>query len=99
MRNLASPFQFDPASKVRENKTAFIEMMNKFDQKYPNQGLVMFVDELLDYLRSRDDQALILDLGFLREVGEVCKRCGSASLPDCRRAFSTTHVSNSSLTA
>ncbi len=73
LEKLGISFQFAPASKVRENKTAFIEMMNKFDQKYPNQGLVMFVDELLDYLRSRDDQALILDLGFLREVGEVCK--------------------------
>ena len=33
----------------------------------------MVVDELLDYLRSRKDLELILDLGFLREVGEVCK--------------------------
>jgi len=31
------------------------------------------VDELLDYLRSRADQALSLDLSFLRELGEVCK--------------------------
>ena len=31
------------------------------------------VDELLDYLRSRKDQELILDLNFLREMGEVCK--------------------------
>ena len=28
---------------------------------------------LLDYLRSRKDQELILDLNFLREIGEVCK--------------------------
>src|SRR5207253_10143199 len=28
---------------------------------------------LLDYLRSRKQHALILDLGFLREIGEVCK--------------------------
>ena len=27
----------------------------------------------MDYLRSRSDQPLILDLGFLRELGEVCK--------------------------
>ena len=31
------------------------------------------LDELLDYLRSRVDQALSLDLSFLRELGEVCK--------------------------
>ncbi|MCP4398719.1 MAG: ATP-binding protein, partial [bacterium] len=30
-------------------------------------------DELLDYLRTRKDQELILDLNFLREIGEVCK--------------------------
>ena len=31
------------------------------------------VDELLDYLKSLRDQELVLDLNFLREVGEVCK--------------------------
>ncbi len=31
------------------------------------------MDELLDYLRSRKQHDLILDLGFLREIGEVCK--------------------------
>src|SRR5207248_8485811 len=35
--------------------------------------LLLVLDELLDYLRSRRDQPLILDLGFLREIGEVCK--------------------------
>ena len=42
-------------------------------EKYPDQGLLLVVDELLDYLRARNDQDLILDLGFLREIGEVCK--------------------------
>ncbi len=31
------------------------------------------MDELLDYLRTRKDQEIILDLNFLREIGEVCK--------------------------
>lgn len=31
------------------------------------------LDELLDYLRTRKEQEIILDLNFLREVGEVCK--------------------------
>jgi hypothetical protein len=31
------------------------------------------LDELLDYLGSRKDQELSLDLSFLREVGEFCK--------------------------
>lgn len=66
-------FQFPPADKVRENKTSLEAMMDAFHRKFPNQGLLLVVDELLDYLRSRRDQPLILDLGFLREIGEVCK--------------------------
>lgn len=65
-------FAFPPAEKVRNNKDALNEMMGKFHEKYPNMGLLMAVDELLDYLRSRDDQELVLDLNFLREIGEVC---------------------------
>src|SRR5271165_2848087 len=67
------PYRFPSVEKIRENKTAFEEMMAVFHQKFPNLGLLLVVDELLDYLRSRRDQPLILDLGFLREVGEVCK--------------------------
>ncbi len=48
-------------------------MMAKFGEVFPEQGLLLVVDELLDYLRTRKDQELILDLNFLREVGEVCK--------------------------
>jgi hypothetical protein len=69
----AVTFQFPPADKVRENKTSLEAMMDAFHKKFPNHGLLLVVDELLDYLRSRKDQALILDLGFLREVGEVSK--------------------------
>ena len=47
--------------------------MAVFHEAYPDHGLLLVVDELLDYLRSRKDQELILDLNFLREVGEVCK--------------------------
>jgi hypothetical protein len=65
---------FPPAEKVRNNKDGLTEMMGKFHEKYPDQGLLLFVDELLDYLRSRNDQELILDLNFLREVGEVCSK-------------------------
>jgi hypothetical protein len=62
-----------PADKVSNNKRAFEEMMTAFHQEYPDHGLLLVVDELLDYLRTRKDQELILDLNFLREIGEVCK--------------------------
>ncbi|MCX5977580.1 MAG: DUF6079 family protein, partial [Coprothermobacterota bacterium] len=66
-------YSFPPADKVSNNKDAFEEMMTAFHQVYPDQGLLLVVDELLDYLRSRKDHELILDLNFLREIGEVCK--------------------------
>jgi hypothetical protein len=66
-------YSFPPADKVPNNKRAFEEMMTAFHQEYPEHGLLLVVDELLDYLRTRKDQELILDLNFLREIGEVCK--------------------------
>ncbi|MDQ7066311.1 MAG: DUF6079 family protein, partial [candidate division KSB1 bacterium] len=66
-------YTFPDASQVPNNKRAFEEMMAAFHQEYPDQGLLLVVDELLDYLRSRKDLELILDLNFLREMGEVCK--------------------------
>lgn len=73
LENWGVSFKFPEADQQYENKTAFENMMGAFQKKYPNQGLLLVVDELLDYLRSRHDQPLILDLGFLREIGEVCK--------------------------
>jgi hypothetical protein len=70
---LGVAYTFPAMSEVIGYKRAFEEMMDAFHTQYPNHGLLLVVDELLDYLRSRRDQALILDLNFLREVGEVCK--------------------------
>ncbi len=64
---------FPSAADVSGSKRAFEEMMVAFHETYPDHGLLLVVDELLDYLRSRKDQELILDLNFLREIGEVCK--------------------------
>ena len=61
------------ADKVPNNKRCFEDMMTVFHEKYPDLGLLLVVDELLDYLRTPKDQELILDLNFLREIGEVCK--------------------------
>lgn len=66
-------YVFPATGTLTSHKRAFEDMMAKFAEKYPNQGLLLVVDELLDYLRTRKDQELILDLNFLREVGEVCK--------------------------
>ena len=66
-------YVFPDMGTISSHKPAFEEMMSAFHQVYPDQGLLLVVDELLDYLRSRKDQELILDLNFLREIGEVCK--------------------------
>ncbi|MEW6230653.1 MAG: DUF6079 family protein, partial [Bacillota bacterium] len=66
-------YSFPSAAEVPNNKRSFEEMMAAFHQEYPDHGLLLVVDELLDYLRTRKDQELILDLNFLREIGEVCK--------------------------
>ncbi len=65
-------FQFPPADQVHNNKNSLMEMMAAFHEVYPEQGLLLVVDELLDHLRTRKEQELALDLGFLREIGEFC---------------------------
>jgi len=66
-------YSFPPADKVVNNKAAFEEMMAAFAEIYPNQGVLLVVDEFLEFLRSRKDHDLVLDLSFLREIGEVAK--------------------------
>ena len=66
-------YRFPAWGKTKNHKPHFEAMMSAFHERFPDQGLLFVADELLDYLRSRRDQALVLDLNFLREVGEVCK--------------------------
>ena len=66
-------YQFPPTDQVVTNKRCFEDMMAAFHRAFPDHGLLLVVDELLDYLRTRHDTELILDLNFLREVGEACK--------------------------
>ena len=66
-------YQFPPMSQAPNSKDLLVAMMTAFHEKYPDQGLLLVVDELLDFLRSRRDQELVLDLTFLRELGEACR--------------------------
>ncbi|WP_374365449.1 DUF6079 family protein [Piscinibacter sp.] len=66
-------YSFPPADKVVNNKAAFEEMMAAFAERHPNHGVLLVVDEFLEFLRSRRDHDLVLDLSFLREIGEVTK--------------------------
>ena len=73
LEKLGVEYIFPEADTISSHKRAFEDMMTKFGEMFPEHGLLLVVDELLDYLRTRKDQELILDLNFLREVGEVCK--------------------------
>jgi len=73
LEKLGAEYVFPEAGTITSHKRAFEDMMAKFGEVFPEHGLLLVVDELLDYLRTRKDQELILDLNFLREVGEVCK--------------------------
>ena len=73
LEKLGVEFIFPEARTITSHKRAFEDMMSTFGEVFPKHGLLLVVDELLDYLRTRKDQELIFDLNFLREVGEVCK--------------------------
>lgn len=69
--DLGIAYSFPPASQVSNNKQSLVEAMALFSGRFPGQGFLLVLDELLDYLRTREERALILDLGFLRELGEI----------------------------
>lgn len=87
LRKIGVDYSFPSAAKVPSNKPAFEEMMAVFHQRYPDHGLLLVVDELLDYLRTRKDQELIQDLNFLREIGEVCKDLRSRFIAGVQEAI------------
>jgi len=64
-------YTFPRLDDVGENKSGLVQAMHLFNAKFPEHGLLLIVDELLDYLRAQDAAGLNLDLGFLRELGEV----------------------------
>jgi Family of unknown function (DUF6079) len=76
LASIGVSYTFPPSDQVVNNKIPLEEMMAVFAEQYPQQGLLLVVDELLDYLRSRMGQgtsAVIADFNFLREIGEVAK--------------------------
>lgn len=64
-------YHFPAITEITNNKESFLEMMGEFNSQFPDQGLLVVIDELLDFLRTRHQQELTLDLNFLRELGEL----------------------------
>lgn len=73
LADMGVEFNFPLMSEITSNKPGFEDMMAAFHKKYPEHGLLLVVDELLDYLRHRDDQQIVSDLAFLRELGEITR--------------------------
>jgi energy-coupling factor transporter ATP-binding protein EcfA2 len=59
---------------VKDNKKLIKDMMMAFNDKYPDKGYLIVVDEFLSYLTSRDERAIVLDLEFFRALGEMCSK-------------------------
>lgn len=67
-------FSFPEEGEIINNKDVLENMMEIFSSKYPDKGYLIVVDEFLDYLGGRKEQEIKLDLGFMRELGEMVKR-------------------------
>ena len=69
-QNRGMKFTFPSEKDIVNNKEVLTNMMTIFNKKYGTKGYLIIVDEFLDYLSSRKEQEIKLDLGFMRELGE-----------------------------
>jgi len=74
LAKLGVEVRFPGMDEAPNTKDLLTDAMRVFEQKYPGQGLLVVIDELLEYLMGRNERELILDLAFLREVGETCSQ-------------------------
>src|SRR5580692_838818 len=73
LKRLGVDFAFPDLTQVTGTKRHLEEMMQAFEQGHGEYGLLFVLDEMLDYLASRRDNELRVDLAVLREIGEICK--------------------------
>jgi hypothetical protein len=73
LEKLGVSYTFPAADQELDNKASFEEMMAAFGEKFPSQGVLLVVDEFLEYLQSRNGHELVRDLAILRQIGEVTK--------------------------
>lgn len=59
---------------VRDNTRIIKDALAKFQEKYPEKGYLIVIDELLSYLTSRDERQIVLDLAFLQAMAEMCSK-------------------------
>ncbi len=66
-------YSFPTAPGTDGGAPQFEGMMAAFHQKFPEQGLLLVVDDLFDLLLTRRSSRLILDLNFLNSLCEACR--------------------------
>ncbi|GED30277.1 DUF6079 family protein [Brevibacillus centrosporus] len=71
LQSIGVHYEMPELSQVLSNKDELVKLMSAFHEVHPDQGFILMIDELLDYLRSRKEQELMLDLNFLRAMGEI----------------------------
>jgi len=67
-------FKMPDFSTVMDNKQLIRDIMKAFASKYGDKGYLIVVDEFFSYLSSRDERQIVLDLEFLRALGEMCSK-------------------------
>jgi len=67
-------YAFPNGRRGRNYRQCFADMMAAFHRVFPDKGLLLAVEELLDYLRGRGRRGLRQDLAFLRELGAACSK-------------------------
>lgn len=72
LQKLGVTVHFPAMDEAPNTKDLLADALRAFQEKYPGQGLLVVIDELLEYLLGRRERELILDLAFLREIGETC---------------------------
>jgi len=65
-------FTFRDQREVSNVKDEFERYMVEFDTICPGKGVLLIIDELLEFLKTRNDMDLVLDLAVLRSLGEYC---------------------------
>lgn len=72
--NRGIDYQVPNLDNVRDNARLIKEFMQAFQEKYPEKGYLIVIDELLSYLTSRDERQIVLDLAFLQSMAEMCSK-------------------------
>ncbi len=72
--NRGIEYEVPDLDSVRDNSRIIKDAMAKFQEKYPEKGYLIVIDELLSYLTSRDERQIVLDLAFLQSMAEMCSK-------------------------